>query len=66
MLSTMIFAISGKCHPYHSCKHTSRLLRLLHTPGDAYLDTHSVYVDLLVKVIEESDGLNNHSVHLIW
>ena len=66
MLSTMILAISGKCHPYHSYKHTGRLLRLLHTPGDAYLDTHCVYVDLLVKVIEECDGLNNHSVHLIW
>ncbi len=30
-----------------------------------YLDTHSIYVDFLVKVIEKGDCLHNHGVHLV-
>ena len=62
-LSTMIFASSGKCHPYHSY---STLAPNLGDRRVAYLDAHSVDVDFLVQVVEQCDGLYNHRVHFIW
>lgn len=66
MLSTMILAISGKCQPYHSypydvkCQHPLRPLERM-----IDLHTHSVDVNLLVEVIEESDSLDDHGVDLV-
>lgn len=65
----MILAISGKCHPYHSYERriANHQPPLHHTRERAgtHLDAHRVDVDLLVEVIEESDGLNDHGVDLV-
>lgn len=33
--------------------------------GRLHLDPHGIYIDFLIKVIEQSNSLDNHSVHLV-
>lgn len=66
ILSTMIFASSGKCQPYHSCKQILLSIKELHLFGtDSYLHSHRVYVDLLVQVVQQCNCLHNHGVNLV-
>ncbi len=50
MLSVMILAISGKCHPYHSWVPCEKVFRV--GVRGAYLDTHSIDIDFFVQVIQ--------------
>jgi len=49
-LSTMIFASSGKCQPYHSCGECVNLKKAKRR-DEWYLHPHRVDVDLLVEVV---------------
>ena len=63
-LSTMIFAISGKCQPYHSYVKVNNLATLRWT--FYYLDSHGINVDFLVKIVQKSDRLDHHGINLVW
>jgi hypothetical protein len=62
-----ILASSGKCQPYHSCHDVGLHIFVMksRTIGMPYLDSHSVNVDLLVQIVEQCNGLDNHGVYLV-
>jgi hypothetical protein len=71
-LSFKIFAISGKCQPYHSrariaylCKRKTNKTNEKHNKDVSFFFFCYVRVELLVQIVEQSNSLNNHRVHFV-